>query len=302
MAHSVHYRARKGFAVSCAAVLAGLSLNQRLAEGAYAYDPNDFAVEVVSSKGLAGAGLYDSPEAVLGRPALKFNNGTVANPVYRRAKLIEAPFNRGMAGEKLITTIGLNTEIVVRMGRQVANHANNPFGVDFIVFGNSFYAGGAPSDSTNLNTTTLTGGIFSEPVKVSVSQNGTDWYTYDSGPYADGAFATNSYEWSRNVAAWTDNETDPTKPVNPAFASQIAGKSAADVLDLYDGSAGGTGFDLAASGFDWIQYIRVTGVDGFAGGEIDAFAAVRPVPEPAGVGVMLIGVVGLLGRRRRRLG
>ncbi|HLP76647.1 MAG TPA: hypothetical protein VK327_06960, partial [Candidatus Paceibacterota bacterium] len=76
---------------------------------------------------------------------------------------------------------------------------------------------------------------------------------------------------------------DFTKPVNPAMEGVIEaaignGLTAADAIDLYAGSGGGTGIDLQASGFAWIQYVRFEGIDPDAyGGEIDAVAAVRPM-------------------------
>jgi hypothetical protein len=68
--------------------------------------------------------------------------------------------------------------------------------------------------------------------------------------------------------------------VNPAMRSifSAGGLSAADGIDLYDGSGGGTGFNLHESGFAWIQYVKVEGIDPeFSDGEVDAFAAVRPM-------------------------
>jgi hypothetical protein len=71
---------------------------------------------------------------------------------------------------------------------------------------------------------------------------------------------------------------DFTKPVNPAFQSMIAagGLTAADAVDLYAGSGGGTGFDLTPSGFESIRYVKVAGAGGFSGGELDALTVVRP--------------------------
>jgi hypothetical protein len=72
---------------------------------------------------------------------------------------------------------------------------------------------------------------------------------------------------------------DFTRPVNPEFAAVLAagGMTVAEAIALYNGSGGGTGFDLAESGFSMIRYARVEGVGPeFSGGEIDGFAAVRP--------------------------
>jgi hypothetical protein len=50
----------------------------------------------------------------------------------------------------------------------------------------------------------------------------------------------------------------------------------------YAGSGGGTGVDLATVGLAWIQYVRVwQPADATWSTEVDAFADVAAVPEPA---------------------
>jgi hypothetical protein len=139
----------------------------------------------------------------------------------------------------------------------------------------------------------LGSGAFTEPTKVSVSPGYTGkpgedpndsqtwpWYRYDNGPYGDTGFATQGYIWDRAHTNWTAQPMDFTKPVNPVFGAQIeqGGLSVADAIDLYTGSGGGTGFDLAASGFPSIRYLKVEGIaPDFSGGEIDAISVVRPM-------------------------
>lgn len=273
------------------------------ARAAYVYNPNDFAVEVVASSGLPATSLYNDPAAVLGRPTLKFNNGTIANPAFRRVKIIEPAFNTGLANERLITTFNANQSVTVRMGRTVFDHPNNPYGIDLNVFGNSFFtvsSGGTTSDATNFNTATISASLFAENVRVSVSPDNVNWYTYLGGRTGDGLYPTNSYRWDRTSAAWSDDELDPTKPVDPSLTlASLGGKTGADVLDLYNGSAGGAGFDLALSGFSFINYVRFDGQTGFSGGEIDAVAAVTAVPEPASVALIGLGAAALITHRRR---
>jgi hypothetical protein len=122
-----------------------------------------------------------------------------------------------------------------------------------------------------------------------------EWYTY-SAPVADSYYPLNPYAWDRETHDW-GAQLNWTKPVNPTLgASDFAGLSAADAIDLYDGSAGGTGFDLALSGYDWIQYVRVVSY----GGEIDGFSDVSAMPEPGTICLLAIGLAGLGALRRKR--
>jgi hypothetical protein len=258
--------------------------------------PNPFAFQVVAAHGPFGASPYDDPASLLGRPSTNFYDpwGSWSGGTHvRRVKLVESAYNlNATQTHKLITTLNNGSSIIVRFEQPITDHPAHPYGVDFLVFGNAFYSSsGLVNDSTDMSTLMLTGGGFSEPTKVSVSPGYTGapgqdpadpttwaWYRYDDGPYADTAFPTHAYRWNRTNATWSNELMDFTKPVNPAFGPvlQTGGLSAADAIDLYDGSGGGTGFDLAASGFAEIRYVKIEGLPGFSGGEIDALAAVRP--------------------------
>lgn len=257
-----------------------------------------FATQVTgASADLTGSGLYNSPQAALGAPTRWYDAfGTPS-----RTTPIESAFNVGLGGEKLLVTLNLGSFIELRFDAPVTDDPLNPYGLDFLVFGNAFYFGD-PWPFENYNTTMVTGGPFVEPTLVSVSQDGVNWTPFTNGPYADTAFPTNAYQWDRATASWTNQESDFTKPVNPALAATFAqgGMSAADVIDAYDGSGGGTGFDLADVGLSWIQYVRIEGVSGLAGGEIDAVADVSAVPEPATMLALGAGLLALARRRRNQ--
>jgi hypothetical protein len=264
--------------------------------------PSPFATAVVSFSGPFGPSPYDDPNAVLGKPTTKLKD-PYTSPPDERVKLVEPAWNVGLSDEPLIITLNEGAQIVVMFDHQVEDDPDNPYGIDLLVFGNSFFTGdGFVSDETDMNTYILTGGGFFENIKVSVSQDGVNWYRYDNGPYGDNMFPTQAYLWDRVNTQWTDTEMDWTKPVNPALTlGDFAGLSAADAIDLYDGSAGGAGFDLAESGYAWIQYVRVEGLSGFCGGEIDAFADVVPVTscpdwdvnEDGGIDILDVACVGL---------
>lgn len=257
-----------------------------------------FAVEVVAAQGPFGPTPYDDPASVLGMPSTDFYDPWSAwsgGTPTRRVKLVEAPYHLDATQTRpLLTTLGEGSALVVRFDPPILDDPAHPYGLDLLVFGNAAYtSAGVVNDGIDLATLPLTGAGLSEPVKVSVSPGyagrpGEDpadwgtwaWYRYEDGPYGDTAFPTQAWRWDRERAAWLDELMDFTKPVNPGLAAVIeagagTGLTAADAVALYDGSGGGTGFDLAASGFRSVAYVRVEGLAGFDGGEIDAFAAVR---------------------------
>jgi hypothetical protein len=259
-----------------------------------------FGAEVIYAEGPFGPAPYDDPESVLGMPATEFYDPLAelwgGAPV-RRVKLVEgACYTDATRTQKLVTTFGDGASVVIRLGRAARDDPAHPYGIDFIVFGNAFFPTiGFADDNSDLNALMFAGGCFCEPLKVSVSpgyvgrpgQNATDWrtwdwYTYENGPYADCAFPTQAYWWDRTNRVWSDRPMDFLKPVNPVlgdfFESASAfGFSVADAIALYDGSGGGTGFDLKETGFDEIRYVKIEGGAGMLGGEIDAVAAVRPM-------------------------
>lgn len=254
--------------------------------------------------------LYAEPLAVLGEPTTMAQNlSFFGAPDPFRVKLVEPAYNLDLDGNKTLLTLEEDSgeggtvygSVTVKFERPVHDDPANPYGIDFLVFGNTFYVGsGFVSDTTDMRSYYLTGGAFAEPMKVSVSPDGERWYTYEEGPYCDATFPTHGFHWDselfeRTGNGWSKRKMDFTRPVNPVLDSVFgaAGSqlSAAEAIQLYAGSGGGTGFDLAESGFDAIQYIRVEASDGFSSGEIDAFSAVRPalMGEPLSLAPANIG-------------
>ncbi len=274
-------------AVACFAIVAN----------AYEYDPNDFAVEVVDYSGNFGSSPYDDPNSVIGHPAARCQNLQLPPPYGApdpnfRVKLVEPAYNFDLNGNKVITTINPGEYIVVKFNHKVVDYPGNLYGQDFIVFGNSnIFGSGNISDANNMNTyKTAVDGQFEE-IRVSVSQDGTNWFTYDSGPYADDLYPTQAYYWDRENACWTDELMDFTRPVDPNLTyADLENSFVADVIDLYDGSGGGTSYDLQDltdyenlaidpnTGYRWIQYVRLDGFE--IGGEIDAVSDVAACGDP----------------------
>ena len=261
-----------------------------------------YATHIVAAQGPFGIAPYDDTNAVIGMPATDFYDpfGVFSggdNP--RFVKLVEPAFNLSTnQSTKLITTLSGgtgNSSIIAGFAEAIHDDPAHPYGIDFLVFGNAFYASsGATHDQANMNTLMIGGGGFFEPLKVSVSPGYTGlpgeviddaatwpWYRYDNGPFADSAFPTHAYRWNRAQTNWSMERMDFTRPVNPALTNIIGPSgpalSAADAIDYYSGSGGGTGFDLSESGFTMVRYVQVEGISpDFSDGEIDAFARVRP--------------------------
>jgi hypothetical protein len=232
-----------------------------------------YATEVVSYSGPLGASPYDEPNSVLGKPSTRMQGGS-------RVKLVEPAYGTYPDNTKLITSIESGGFITVKFDHHVMNDPNNPYGIDLLVFGNAFFSEGAVSDASNMDTYMFhnTASIYEEPVTVAVSQDGETWYTFTDGPFADSLFPTQAYQWDSVNHTWTDIEMDFTKPVNPALTlAYFNGLSGAQAIALYNGSGGGTGYDLSNVGLDWIQYVKVTS----SWGEVDAFADVAPVTSSA---------------------
>ena len=90
------------------------------------------------------------------------------------------------------------------------------------------------ANASDMNAVKVMGGLFGEPVKVSVSPGFTGrtgevendpatwpWYSYENGPFGDTGFPTQGYVWNRSTTNWSPQAMDFTKPVNPALASTL---------------------------------------------------------------------------------
>lgn len=255
-----------------------------------------YAVEVVTAQAPFGSSPYDDPLAVLGEPAsLVVNFDPIIGSAPYHVKLVEPAYNRDVDGRKTLVTLRRSLvegeyaygAVTIKFDHPVHDDPANPYGVDFQVFGNTFYVGsGYVGDASDMRTYNLVGGAFGEPMLVSVSPDGVNWYTYTNGPFCDTPFPTHGYEWDAaqhdaTGNGWTAARMDFTKPVNPALNEVLGAPevtlSAADAIQLYAGSGGGTGFDLAETGFESIQYLRVEAAAGYYAGEVDAISDVRPM-------------------------
>ncbi|MFH1615306.1 MAG: hypothetical protein ABIG61_09515 [Planctomycetota bacterium] len=223
------------------------------APAVYSYDANDFAVFVVDYTEGVGAGSYNNPYAALGRPAL------ISGGDYPNMEVVVPVFQPWLPDE--VVRIGQGGQLTLKFNHPVENDENNLYGIDFIMFGNAFMVigGGGYWEYGNPEGTVVAGTIAAEKGLVAVSQDGISWYMYDAntGPWADDFASTAAYEWDEANDVWAE-ELDPTRPVDPNLTAEtLAGKNVAQLINEYDGSAGGTGFDISIFGLDWIQYVRI---------------------------------------------
>jgi hypothetical protein len=246
---------------------------------------------------------FTDPNTVLGPPARvsDIDNSmpglsapvTPANPAMREDQLFALSWVERDYGDE-------PGYVTVAFDHRVVDDPQNPYGLDFIVFGNALHDIGGEqyfygTDDPN-GVTVATADILAEPGIVEVSQNGTTWFTYGSGPFADAFAPTLGHLYDTNAPdaslfagnRWWGKPADPTLPVDPALTStNFVDRTLAGYAVLYNGSAGGTGFDIGAfalpvdpaTGRKWIQYVRVRGGSNLKDADwtdIDAFADVAP--------------------------
>jgi len=240
------------------------------------FDPNDFAIEVISYN-AGDVSSHKDPCTALGRPSVDtdyFGADRPVVPVY------------AAWGQDQVVKVGFGGHLVLKFSHKIGDDENNPYGVDFIVFGNAFQriGGGVSWEYQDPATVTINSDdVYAEPGLVSVSQDGVSWYSYDdpNQPKADTFAPTLGRMYDPNNAVdtypgwdnqWWAGVTNPTCPLDPNLTpADFVGKTVAEVCEIYGVSAGGTGFDLqdlaaddyAALGADeqtgrrWIQYVKV---------------------------------------------
>ena len=218
-----------------------------------AYNPGTgFAVEF-------GTGLgYTNTLAVLGEPS-RITQGPFGGPV--------TPFSPPFLSEQLLS-IGEGGSLTLAFATPIFNHPENPYGLDFILFGNTGfnivngdYSGGGITDGS------LFGNDVTE-VSISVSEDNETFFGLnpEQTPKLDVCFPT-------------DGSGNFHVPVNPVLGQADFDQAGLETIrDLYLGSGGGTGFDL-----DWAsgtpenfaaRYVKIEVNSGKV--ELDAASIVAP--------------------------
>ena len=250
-----------------------------------------FADAIISYKpgtGFAtefGSGLgFTNTAAVLGEPS-RIIPGQFGGPV--------DPFNPPYLREQLVS-IGAGGSLTVRLDAPALNLPGNPFGIDFMIFGN---AGFTITNANFIGGGITDGSLFganSGDARVFVSTDNVEYFLLSPSlaPGVDRYFPT-------------DGAGDFSRPLNPALqAADFSGRDLAGIRSLYGGSGGGAGFDLGwaldANGrsvnLTSIRFVRIDVLSGAA--EIDAIVA---VPEPSSWALGLLGFGLLLARPNWRL-
>lgn len=263
---------------------------------------SDFAAVVVSSRGPFGTLPYNDPNAVLGEPTTEMI-GDLGKTF--KASLVYGAWNVTPKGQPTVLTLFPQSEVIIGFDHKVTDDTNNPYGIDMIVFSNAFFKYQSDefliptSDMEAVYVSASSMPLYEEWVTVSVAQdpNGP-WFSFSNGPAAGSLFPTNPYTWDSVNKQW-GGPLDFLKPVNPdLMMTDFAGLPVSQAITLYDGSAGGTGFDLQwlspadyaalmpdpITGRKWIQYVKLTSDEH---GEVDALSDVAACgdyqhPFPAG--------------------
>ncbi len=251
---------------------------------------------VVKSNVSTDDGKYDDVKNVLGRPTA-YMVGQWGGPV--------SPYNPAWMAGELLTLQGEDDFVVIEFDHDVVDDPNNPFGLDFIVFGNAFGVGTTDayySQDMGPAGISFTGSGTPEEALVEVSQDGQTWYAFTDGPHGDDFAPTLGFVYDDVTPdttlysgnRWWGKMVDACYPVDPSLSwTSLQGLTLAEVAKRYNGSAGGTGFDISslnlpvnAQGRKWFRYVRISGMesdtpnddgDYFTSPEVDAVADVAPV-------------------------
>jgi hypothetical protein len=226
-----------------------------------------FADRVIAFvQGEGGNPSYANPATTLGPPERYTGEGVFPGVV--------SPFNPAFGTDEIVS-LGAGGTLTVAFDTPILDDPMNPHGIDLLVFGNAFFIDDAFPEG-------VVGGLFGNGGQIEVSADGDTWVVW-RGAEAVGLFPTLGYLDAGPYALEAGTiETSFTRPVDPALdLAGLLGLEYAELIDLYAGSGGGTGIDLAGLGLDAIGFVRVTNPsDALAPIAIDAFSDVAPLVPP----------------------
>jgi hypothetical protein len=221
-----------------------------------------FATAVVEYvPGVGAAAGYQNPQSALGWPERFTGEGLYPGVV--------SPFSSPWLVSEVVS-IGLGGRLTLEFASDIVDDPANPYGIDFIVFGNAFFWDVAWPLG-------VAGQLYAEGGPVSVSEDGVTFVPVP-GAVADGAMPTLGY---LDVGPYSEVpgevETDFRMPFDPKLAKlPMAGLSFEELRELYGTSGGGRGIDIAATGLGRVRFVRIEGPSGSGSSEVDAITLVAP--------------------------
>jgi hypothetical protein len=260
-----------------------------------------FANQVVSYTPGTGAGVYTNPSVALGAPDGLTGENAAAQPAFGGA--VMGPFNSAYQNDEIVR-VGEGGSITLRLERYVNIGAGAEFGViENVSFFDPNYPSGTTSDPAAV--------FGNDNALVEVSQDGVNFVGLTGGAATNASFDIPALYYL-NAGAF--DETAPTSPVLADFGKPYtAGLSAfngkgsyAEILEVFNGSAGGTWLDASSSGLASIGYVRFNMPDDNDPStvnnlELDSILTNSAqlggiVPEP----MLATSLVGLVALRRSR--
>ena len=230
----------------------------------------DSVVSYTSGTGV-GAG-YTNPDRALGAPTTFIG--------YQDSDPFNAPYDSSH-----LVSVGGGGSLTVHFNTPIQNSGANPFGLDFTIFGNAgFVDADYPNGVADGSLYGANGGV----THVSVSADGVNFYLLNPAlaPTVDGLFPADS---SGNFQL----------PLNPALTgADFAGKDLAGIRALYNGSGGGTSYDLSwaqGASLTSVSFVRIEVLSGKS--EIDA---VVTVPEPGAISLGMLSLGAFCFVRRKK--
>lgn len=274
--------------ISCALVTHALFADSPFALRVIDYEPG-IGLPIDSITGVP----FDNSARALGPPTIDTTgDGWLISPL---APLPVTPVYPAFRDVELVT-IGVGGHLTLEFEPPILDHPLNPYGLDFIVYGNAWIMTPSPGAyGTNDPSGVLLGSfLVEEPGTVSVSADGTNWFSYTDGPFADSFAPTLGRRYNPAAPepalggwnAWWGEPTDPRLPLDPAMRPEdLANQTLAFAAQAYGASAGGTGFDIGGfdlpldpeTGHKFIRFVCIENLSPSATPEIDAVAAVAPV-------------------------
>lgn len=257
--HLAHRRAALVFATSLVSAAAALGPGD---------DPHadDVLSYVAGSNPAPG---YTNPLTALGAPERYTGEGIFPSVV--------SPFSPPFGADEIVS-IGAGGSLVLHFDTPVTDDPANPGGIDLLVFGNSGFIDDAfPAG--------FVGGVFGDDGGViEVSDDCVNWVAIPLVE-ADGLLPTLGYLDSGPYDGAPGRvPSDFTRPgPRGVRLPDLMGLGYDDLLAIYDGSGGGAGVDLAATGLAAITCVRLSNPGPPAvtpAIEIDAIADVAPAAGP----------------------